>query len=363
MDKIISLENVSKSYGSNRAVDHLSLAIGKGEFCVLIGPSGCGKTTCAKMINRLIEPDEGQVFLNGADVKELSPQLLRRQIGYVIQSVGLFPHLTVQANIAVVPDLLGWEKNRIAARVKEMLEMVSLEPARFKDKYPRELSGGEAQRVGVARALAADPMILIMDEPFGAVDPLTREKLHLEFLNIQKQLRKTIVFITHFIDEAIRLADKIAIMRSGQIVQYDTTQNILAKPADSFVREFIGTDRALKRLLKLVVKDYFKPVRSFKLSQDPALLQEYMGERGFVWVTDDDTKLVGWLSSAAYVAGASLESQVTHIDPALVAINSEATLNEALSRMLEQGIKTVPVVDQQLRFMGDISLEDVAVMK
>lgn len=362
MDKMIELKNVSKYYGSTLAVDHLSLAIDQGELCVLIGPSGCGKTTCAKMINRLIEPTEGKVVVNGTDVMQIPPQLLRRQIGYVIQSVGLFPHLTVQENVSVVPELLAWEKNKIVRRVDEVLSLVSMEPGLFRGKYPRELSGGEAQRVGVARALAADPPILIMDEPFGAVDPITRERLHVEFLNIHSQLKKTVVFITHFIDEAIRLADKIAVMRAGKIVQYDNSEHILAHPADSFVKAFLGTDRALKRLLKLVVQDFMKPVRPVQSTAAIPDLQAYLQDHKFVWVTDGQQKLVGWVDNTADMSGGSVTAQMTAIDPEIIAIRPAATLNEALSKMLDQGIKTVPVVDAHFKLLGEISLEDIAIL-
>jgi len=362
MDKVIELKNVSKYYGTTLAVDHLSLAIDRGELCVLIGPSGCGKTTVAKMINRLIEPSAGNVYVNGKDVMSIPPQLLRRQIGYVIQSVGLFPHLTVQENVRVVPELVGWEKNRIVRRVDEVLNLVSLEPAQFKHKYPRELSGGEAQRVGVARALAADPQIIIMDEPFGAVDPLTREKLHVEFLNIHRQLQKTVVFITHFIDEAIRLADKIAIMKSGKIVQYETTENILAHPADTFVKDFLGTDRALKRLLKLMVQEFMHPVSSVTMSSGEHELCAHFQAKNYAWVTDEELKLLGWVDKSADFSGGLATQQVTFINPEIVGIRPGASLNEALSKMLDQGIKTVPVVDADSKLLGEISLEDIAIL-
>jgi len=230
------------------AVDHLTLTIPEGEVCVLIGPSGCGKTTTMRVINRLLEPDAGSVMVAGRNVMQTDPVELRRSIGYVIQQVGLFPHWTIADNIATVPKLLGWDAPRIAARVDELLEMVGMEPATFRMRFPRELSGGQKQRVGVARALAADPPVMLMDEPFGAIDPITRARLQDEFLRILRGLHKTVVFVTHDIDEAIKMGDRIAILRYGALIQYGTPEAILARPADLFVESFVGTDRALKRL-------------------------------------------------------------------------------------------------------------------
>ena len=230
------------------AVDHLTLMIPEGEVCVLIGPSGCGKTTTMRIINRMVEPDAGSVLVAGRDVMQVDPVDLRRSIGYVIQQVGLFPHWSIADNIATVPKLLGWSDARIAARVDELLALVGMEPATFRSRFPRELSGGQKQRIGVARALAADPPVMLMDEPFGAIDPITRARLQDEFLRILRGLKKTIVFVTHDIDEAITMGDRIAILRDGALVQYATPMTILARPADPFVESFVGADRALKRL-------------------------------------------------------------------------------------------------------------------
>jgi osmoprotectant transport system ATP-binding protein len=255
---VISITALSKHFADAGApaVDALSLEIGPGEICVLIGPSGCGKTTTMRMINRMIEPDAGAIVVGGRDVTRINPIELRRSIGYVIQQVGLFPHMTIAENIATVPQLLGWDRARIAKRVDELLARVHMDPARDRDRYPRELSGGQKQRIGVARALAADPPVMLMDEPFGALDPITRASLQDEFLRILRELDKTIVFVTHDIDEAIRMGTRIAIMRAGRLVQYDTPQAILARPADAFVEAFVGSDRALKRLSLLVVSDH-----------------------------------------------------------------------------------------------------------
>ncbi|MEE9398649.1 MAG: ATP-binding cassette domain-containing protein, partial [Dehalococcoidales bacterium] len=215
---MIRLEHVVKVYGDTIAVNDLSFEVNEGEVCVLIGPSGCGKTTTLRMTNRLIEPTSGNILINGKDTGQIKPERLRQSIGYAIQSVGLFPHLTVAANIATVPELLHWDKSRIARRTEQLLALVGLKPTEYSRKYPSQLSGGEAQRIGVARALAADPPILLMDEPFGAVDPLTRERLQAQFIRIQQKLKKTVILVTHDLDEAIRLADRIAIMESGKLV-------------------------------------------------------------------------------------------------------------------------------------------------
>jgi len=223
---------------------------------VLVGPSGCGKTTAMRMVNRMIEISEGDVLLDGESVGERDPAELRRGIGYVIQQVGLFPHRTVAQNIATVPELVGWAKDRVRARVDELLELVGLEPGEMRDRYPSQLSGGQRQRIGVARALAVDPPLMLMDEPFGAIDPIARERLQQEFLRLQGVLRKTVVFVTHDIDEAIRMGDRIAVMkRGGVLAQYATPQDLLMHPADAFVEEFVGADRALKRLALVRVGD------------------------------------------------------------------------------------------------------------
>lgn len=237
---MIELSHVTKRYGETVAVDDLSLAINDGELAVLLGPSGCGKTTTLRAINRMVEIDSGSIMIAGTDIREQHPDELRRHIGYGIQSVGLFPHMTVARNISVVPRLLGWDADRVADRVTELLEMVGLDPKTYAHKRPRQLSGGEAQRVGVARALAADPPVLLMDEPFGALDPLTRERLQVEFRRLQRTLGKTVVFVTHDVAEAALLGDRIALMRTGRLVQFSTPQQLWDEPADPFVSEFFG---------------------------------------------------------------------------------------------------------------------------
>ncbi|MFC0533471.1 ABC transporter ATP-binding protein [Phytohabitans kaempferiae] len=246
----IELVGIRKQYPDGTvAVGDLSLKVRAGELVVLIGPSGCGKSTVLRMINRLIEPSAGRILLDGEDVTQVDPVRLRRRIGYVIQNVGLFPHQTILANVGTVPRLLGWPKARIRQRSEELLDLVGLDPAKFGKRYPQELSGGQRQRVGVARALAADPVVLLMDEPFSAVDPIVRGRLQEEFLRLQADVRKTIVLVTHDLDEAVRLGDRIAVLsQGGKLEQYDSPANLLGRPASPFVREFVGADRGIRRL-------------------------------------------------------------------------------------------------------------------
>jgi osmoprotectant transport system ATP-binding protein len=259
---MIEVRDLTKQFtGTLRpAIDHLTLTVPEGEVCVLIGPSGCGKTTTMRVINRMIEPDSGTVTVAGRDIMSVDPVELRRSIGYVIQQIGLFPHWSIAQNIATVPRLLGWDDAKIARRVDELLTLVGMDAGQYRDRFPRELSGGQRQRVGVARALAADPPVMLMDEPFGAIDPITRARLQDEFLNILRSLRKTIVFVTHDIDEALKMGNRIAIMREGALVQYDTPEGILARPADDFVQSFVGADRALKRLALVRAADVVEPL-------------------------------------------------------------------------------------------------------
>jgi len=259
---VIALDGVRKRFAgaTTAAVDGVSLDVAAGEICVLIGPSGCGKTTTMRMINRMIDPDEGRILVDGRDIARVDPVELRRGIGYVIQQVGLFPHLTIAENVATVPRLLGWSAARVTQRVDKLLALVDMDPALYRARFPRELSGGQKQRVGVARALAADPPLLLMDEPFGALDPLTRAALQDEFLRLLRELSKTIVFVTHDMDEALKLGTRIAVLREGRVVQYDTPAQLLAHPADAFVESFVGEDRALKRLALMTASRYAVPM-------------------------------------------------------------------------------------------------------
>jgi osmoprotectant transport system ATP-binding protein len=252
---MIRLENVSKMYGDGtQAVEKVSFEVPRGDVATLVGPSGCGKTTTMKMINTLIEPTEGTIYVDGTPTDELDPIELRRNVGYVIQEIGLFSHMTVEENVGVVPDIVGWDDDRIDSRVTELLELIQL-PPEVREKYPSELSGGQRQRVGVARALAAEPDIVLMDEPFGALDPLTREELQDEFLRIQNDLDVTIAFVTHDIDEAVKMGDRVAVMNDGELVQYDRPRKLLAQPENEFVESFVGEDRLLKQLQTVSVRE------------------------------------------------------------------------------------------------------------
>lgn len=358
---MIELKELTKRYSQNGApaVNELSLTVGDGEVAVIIGPSGCGKTTTLRMINRLIEPTSGRIEIDGDDIGDRPPEQLRRSIGYAIQSVGLFPHMTVAGNIAVVPELLGWDKARIMARVEELLRLVGLKPVTYAAKYPHQLSGGEAQRIGVARALAADPPILLMDEPFGAVDPLTRERLQGQFLDIQRQLKKTVILVTHDLDEAIRLADKIAIMRSGKLVQYETPEVVLRYPADKFVHDFVGSDRALKRLSRINIMPFVHPAPSVSIGASAEETSNVCRTCRWVWVTGEDGQLLGWLDRTMIKPGVTPAEAVEKVAPEELAVGENASFREALSRMLSQGIKNLPVIDRKNRLLGEVRMSDI----
>jgi len=361
----VTLEHLTKRYGqpgAPPAVDDLSLEIPAGQVCVLVGPSGCGKTTTMKMINRLIEPTSGRVTIGGQDVMGLSAVELRRSIGYVIQQVGLFPHLTIGENVAVVPRLLHWQEPRIRERVDELLELVGLDPGGHRDRYPMALSGGEQQRVGVARALAADPPVMLMDEPFGAVDPIRRDRLQNEFLRLQAKVRKTVVFVTHDVDEAIKMADRIAILqRGGILAQYDTPDQILKHPASEFVERFVGADRGLKRLSLARVADL--------ALQEPLLV--HVGEafadvrarmeRGgahFALLVDGSERPIGWLSRASLERdGAVSEADAT---PGSALLEPQSTLRDALSAMLGSSVQLGVVVDERDAVLGVISVDAIS---
>ena len=342
------------------AVDRLSLTVPAGEICVLVGPSGCGKTTAMRMVNRMVEITDGDILLDRGSVLERPPDHLRREIGYVIQQIGLFPHLTVADNIAVVPRLLGWDRERIAARVRELLELVSLDPDTG-GRYPTQLSGGQRQRVGVARALAADPPLMLMDEPFGAIDPINRESLQNEFLRLQGELRKTIVFVTHDIDEAIKMGDRIAVLRKGgKLAQYAPPAELLMYPADEFVEDFVGADRALKRLA-------LQRVRDIDLWRAPAARA---GERveevrrkiadadiDMPLLVDDEGRPEGWLSERG-LAGERVLPEVRSRAEPLVELDD--VLRDALADLVESEVHYSPVVDARGRLAGVLSLEIIS---
>jgi osmoprotectant transport system ATP-binding protein len=363
-DVLIRLENVSKSYGAGAepAVRNLTLEVIRGEVLVLVGPSGCGKSTTLRLINRLIEPTSGRMFIDGEDVTEANPSELRRKIGYVIQQVGLFPHRTIAENIATVPQLLGWSKEKISARIDELLELVSMDPETYRDRYPKELSGGQAQRIGVARALAADPEILLMDEPFGAIDPITRDRLQNEFLRLQKELKKTIVFVTHDIDEAIKMGNRIAILREGsEVAQLDTPEAILAHPADEFVESFLGSGAILKGLT-------LKKVSDIELHQVPTLTSPVLREEALKTLQDSPDKAALLLDSnnrpLRWIDERALNRTSQPIEksgrPVTVDLQPEDTLQDALTVMLQSSVGMACVTDRKGKYLGCTTIESLA---
>jgi osmoprotectant transport system ATP-binding protein len=359
---MISLERVSKLFpGSSRpAVNELSLEVGRGETVVLVGPSGCGKTTTMRMINRLIEPSSGTILVDGKDVMRQDPVHLRRGIGYVIQSIGLLPHRTVAQNIATVPKLAGWDDARIRSRVEELVDIFGLD-RELMDRYPSELSGGQRQRVGVARALAVDPPVMLMDEPFAAVDPIVRARLQDQFLDIQRRLRKTIVFVTHDIDEAIKMADRIAILNVGGIVeQYAPPEEILRTPANRFVEEFVGSERGLKRLALIKVSEIGVeegPVVERNASVEEALTA--MKRFGMDWVTVvEDGKLSGWVDRAALDGRGSVSEVAPRRFSAYV--TADSSLREALDSIVTSRTNVAVVAGEADRYLGVLTVERIS---
>ena len=340
------------------AVDALSLEVPAGDICVLVGPSGCGKTTAMRMVNRMIDITEGDILLDGRSVRERRPAALRREIGYAIQQIGLFPHQTIADNVATVPKLLGWPKDRIRARVDELLELVSLDPHETRDRYPAQLSGGQRQRVGVARALAVDPPLMLMDEPFGAIDPINRERLQNEFLRLQQEIRKTLVFVTHDIDEAIKMGDRIAVLQQGgRLAQYAPPAELLMYPASKFVEDFVGADRALKRLALQRVRDIDlwtvarvrvgEPVREAR-----AKLRE--ADISIPLLVDDGGRPVGWLSQDGLAGERVKEALRSRAEPA---IDMDDVLRDALADLLVAETQYAPVLDAGGAVAGVLSLE------
>jgi osmoprotectant transport system ATP-binding protein len=356
----IRLDGVSKVYADGSVgVSTLDLTFAAGELSVLVGPSGCGKTTTMKMINRIIEPTTGRILLGGEDVTRVDPDHLRRRIGYVIQNVGLFPHQTVRVNVATVPRLLGWDKRRIRARVDELLDTVGLDPATYGDRYPAQLSGGQRQRAGVARALAADPTVLLMDEPFSAVDPIVRERLQSEFLRLQSTVRKTIVFVTHDIEEAVRIGDRIAVMsQGGHVEQFATPAELLGRPANEFVADFVGADRGLKRLAVTGIDaaDLERPpvVHAADGLADARATLDRSGARWAV-VLDDEENLHGWLSVERAHGSGTVGSVARRME---AWVPKDASLKTAFATMLQLEAGWVAVLDGD-RFLGVLTPESL----
>ncbi len=362
---VVEFDRVTKRYGGaehGAAVQELSMRVPGGQICVLVGPSGCGKTTTLKMVNRLVEPTSGQILLDGQDIAEQDPVELRRGIGYVIQQTGLFPHLTIGDNVATVPRLLGWDRARTARRVDELIELVGLDPARYRDRYPAQLSGGERQRIGVARAIAVDPPVLLMDEPFGAVDPITRERLQNELLRLQQQLATTILFVTHDIDEAIKMGDRIAVFApGGHLAQVDTAEHVLDAPADDFVARFVGADRGLKRLSLARVRDVplGHPTVVREGEDAPAIARALEGASSpYVLMVDHADRPVGWLSRQDLARpGPVGPERATSPEPLL---DLESTLHDALSAMLSSAVQEGLVVDAHGGLLGSLTVEAVS---
>ncbi|MFJ2135732.1 ABC transporter ATP-binding protein [Streptomyces sp. NPDC098085] len=349
---MIRFEHVTKRYADGTtAVDDLSFEVAEGELVTLVGPSGCGKTTTMKMVNRLIEPTEGRIFLDGDDISAIDPVQLRRRIGYVIQQVGLFPHRTILENTATVPHLLGWKRGKGRERAAELLDLVGLDPSVYGDRYPEQLSGGQRQRVGVARALAADPPVLLMDEPFGAVDPVVRERLQNEFLKLQEQVRKTVLFVTHDIEEAVRLGDRIAVYGQGSIEQFDSPATVLGAPATPYVADFVGADRGLKRLS-------VTPIEEGDLDQPPvvhlddslARATERLRAEGARWavVLDGEDNLHGWIPADGAAAGTGTEDTVrAHARRMEAWLPVGAPLKQAFATMLQHDAGWIAVIDKE----------------
>ena len=363
----VEFEHVTKRYDAGAkntpgAVNDLSLTVPAGKICVLVGPSGCGKTTSLKMVNRLIEPTSGRILIDGEDAAKRDVIELRRSIGYVIQQTGLFPHQTIRENVATVPRLLGWSKGRQRQRAEELLALVGLEPAKYRSRYPSQLSGGERQRVGVARALAADPPIMLMDEPFGAVDPIVRERLQNEFLRLQEDLAKTILFVTPDIDEAIKMGDLVAVMQAGGLLaQYAPPAEILANPASDFVARFVGADRGLKRLsLKRVGELTLSSVPTARVGDDAAAARRSALEQEteHLLVVDEQHRPIGWIAVEDIPTDGSLSEDLP--EPMSPLLNRRATLKDALSLLLDADVQAGIVVDREGRTLGIVTVEMIA---
>jgi osmoprotectant transport system ATP-binding protein len=360
---VVRYEHVTKRYpgAGSAAVEDLSLEVPAGEICVIVGPSGCGKTTAMRMANRMVEITEGDILIGDQSVRDRPPAELRRDIGYVIQQIGLFPHRTITENIGTVPRLLGWDADRIAARTDELLDLVGLDRS-LGERYPVQLSGGQQQRVGVARALAVDPPVMLMDEPFGAIDPINRERLQNEFLRLQAEIRKTILFVTHDIDEAIKMGDRIAVMQvGGKLAQYATPAELLMNPATEFVEDFVGADRGLKRLSLMRVSDV--NLREAPLAfagQDTAEVRSKLAatpEVPYALLVDSGRRPIGWLSERD-LAQATVPERPDTIDTPV--LDRDDVLRDALSDLLQGGVQYAPVTDPAGQIAGILSVEIIS---
>jgi osmoprotectant transport system ATP-binding protein len=358
----VSYRDVTKRYRGQTqpAISHLSLDVPAGEICVLVGPSGCGKTTAMRMLNRTVEITEGDILIGGVSVRDRDPAELRREMGYVIQQIGLFPHRTIADNIATVPKLLGWDRDRTRERVRDLFEVIGLDPA-LDDRFPSQLSGGQQQRVGVARALAADPPVMLMDEPFGAIDPINRERLQNEFLRLQAEIRKTVLFVTHDIDEAIKMGDRIAILKAGgTLAQYATPAELLMAPADDFVEDFVGADRALKRLALMRVADidlWEAPLAFVGQSIAEVRAKLDGAEVPHALVVDSDRRPIGWLSDSDLQTDTVPQKPDSGPEPIL---DLDDVMRDALANLLQTETQYAPVTDGQGRIAGVLSVEIIS---
>ncbi len=364
---MIKLENLTKQFAQKngqgvKAVDNVNLNVPEGEMCVLLGPSGCGKTTTLKMINRLIAPSSGKILINGEDTTGMDTVTLRRSIGYVIQQIGLFPNMTIEENITVVPRMLGWDKKHCKERATELMDMVAMDPHKFLNRYPREMSGGQQQRIGVIRALAADPPVLLMDEPFGAVDPINREVIQNQFLEMQRKLKKTVMLVSHDIDEALKLGDRIAVFRQGRIVQCASPDELLAKPANDFVGSFVGQDRTLKRLLLVSAGDVTDQQPTLTVRPDTALMEAFalMDDNDIraVTVVDGQGKPLGFVKRREARNATGACGDIIH--PFRITGKAEDNLRVVLSRLYESNTSWMPIVGEEGRYNGEISQDYIA---
>lgn len=363
MSVMLSLQEVTKIYpGAEhiKAVDSLSFDLNEGEICTLVGPSGCGKTTAMKMINRLIPMTSGKILVDGHNIDRIDTIELRRSIGYVIQNIGLFPNMTIAENIAIVPRLKGWDAGKISEKVESLLESINLPAKEFMNRYPKELSGGQQQRIGVARGMAADPPIMLMDEPFGAIDPINRDHLQNEFLRIQEMVKKTIVFVTHDIDEAIKMGDKICLLRDGKLVQFGSPEKLLTEPANDFVRDFVGGDRTLKRLNLLKVKN--------AMQTDPPLIRvdeslqtakEKLSElkTSHLIVVDENGRLLGTVDQAALGKTGDKVAEVVQTTQAH--IQALASLKDGLSETFSHDLGFIIALDDTQKVVGTLTEKDI----
>ncbi len=362
---MIKLEGLSKIFPGHTipALKDLNLEVKEGDVCVLVGPSGCGKTTTMKMINRLYEPTGGKIYIRGEEALKMDPIKLRLDIGYVIQEIGLFPHMTIEENVATVPNEKHWPADQVKQKVDEVMTLVGLDPNVFKSRYPSALSGGQRQRVGVARAMVSDPPIMLMDEPFGAVDPITRARLQNEFLRIQERMGKTIVFVTHDIDEAIKMSDTIAVMREGELIQHATPSDLLSAPADEFVSNLVGRNRSIKRLHLIRINEILEDVNRAKPISEDAQTEEIkkqldQSDIRTVIVVDRNNKLKG-IIGVNDLKRTTGEVAKDYCQDVSDTVTSDATLNDALSVMLELGEGYVAVVNEDDQYEGTITLGDL----